>query len=117
MPPTSPKSLEDALAACDLLLAHVAGQTVADDAGDPWLRAGVERSFANVGEALRRIEKQDPATAAAIPDYRGVIDFRNLLAHDYDSVRHDRVWRFIEVDLPPLRSRLAELLDERQGDG
>ena len=48
MPPTSPKSLEDALAACDLLLAHVAGQTVADDAGDPWLRAGVERSLRSI---------------------------------------------------------------------
>lgn len=91
MRPTLPKSLRDALAACDLILSHVGGLAFDDDARDPWLRAAVERSFEIIGEALRRIERTGSATAASIPDYRGMIDFRNLLAHGYDSVRHDRV--------------------------
>jgi len=64
MHPTSPKALNDIVAACDLIQAHVAGRTFDARERDPWLRAGVERSFEIIGEALRRIERKDPATAA-----------------------------------------------------
>jgi uncharacterized protein with HEPN domain len=112
MHPTSPKSLSDVLTACDLILRHTAGRTLDDYRREAFLRAGVERCFEVIGEARRRIERKDPATAAAIPAYRDAIDFRNLLAHGYDTVNHDRVWRYIENDLPALRERVEQLLNE-----
>lgn len=115
MHPTSPKALNDVLGACDLIGEHVAGRTFADYERDPWLRAGVERSFEIIGEALRRIERKDPTTASSIPKYRAMIDFRNLLAHGYDTINHARVWRYIHSDLPSLRARAAELLREEAG--
>ena len=42
------------------------------------LRQAVERSFEVIGEAMRRLEKDDPDTAACIADYRRIIAFRNI---------------------------------------
>ena len=95
MHPTSPRSLRDILTACDLILRHTAGRTLEDYTLDPWLRAGTERSFGIIGEALRRLERKDPTTVASIPAYRDIIDFRNVLAHGYDTVNHARVWQYI----------------------
>ena len=111
MHPTSPKSLKDVVRACDLILQHVAGRTLDDYASDPWLRAGVERSFEVIGEALRRIERKDPVTANSIAGYRNAIDFRNLLAHGYDTINHACVWHYVETDLPTLRARALALLE------
>ena len=58
------------------------------------------------------MERTDPETAERIPDYRAVIDFRNVLAHGYDIVNNDRVWRYIEAELAPLEARVEELLAE-----
>jgi len=67
MHPTSPKSLSDILRACDLILGHTAGHTFDDYDSDPFFRAAVERCFEVIGEALHRLERKDPVTAAATP--------------------------------------------------
>ncbi len=100
------------ITAADLILRHTAGRTLDDYERDPYFRAAVERFLEIIGEALRRIERHDPATAATIPAYRDIIDFRNLLAHGYDSVNHAFVWHYIETDLPALRERVQALLDQ-----
>ena len=110
MHPTSPRSLNDILRACDLILRHTAGRTLDDFERDPFFRAAVERWFEIIGEALRRLERRDPATAASIPDHRDIIDFRNVLAHGYDDVENDSVWSFVQNELPILRERVANLL-------
>lgn len=111
MHPTSRKSLRDMLTACDLILDRTAGWTFDAYLDDPFFRAGVERCFEVAGEALRRIERKDPATAGLIPDYRDVIDFRNVIAHGYDLVQHEEVWGYIHTELPQLRDRVAALLE------
>lgn len=110
MHPTSPKSLSDMLMAADLILGETAGLTLSHYEANPLLRAGVERWFEILGEAARRVERKDPGIVDLIPDYRTIIDFRNRLAHGYDAVDHGLVWRFIQSELPALRTRVAELL-------
>lgn len=110
MQPTSPKSLSDALRACDLILQHTAGRTLDDYERDPFFRAAVERWFEIIGEALRRLERKDPAIAASLPDLRDIIDFRNVLAHGYDDVENDSVWSFVQNELPLLREQVVDLL-------
>jgi uncharacterized protein with HEPN domain len=41
-----------------------------------------------------------------------VIAFRNVLIHGYDRIDDAGIWRIVEADLPPLRSRVADLLVE-----
>lgn len=112
MQPTSFKLLSDVLAAADSISRATAGLTFDDYQQTELLRAGVERWFEKIGEALRRLERSDPVTAAKIPDLRDVVDFRNLLAHGYDIVRDEHVWRYVIEHLPALSSRIAALMEE-----
>lgn len=76
------------------------------------MRYAIERNFEIIGEALLRLERTDPATAARIPDYRAVIGLRNRLAHGYDSINSERVWEIVQDFLPNLRSEVDQLLRE-----
>ncbi|MDQ3694649.1 MAG: DUF86 domain-containing protein [Chloroflexota bacterium] len=113
--PTSPKLLSDVLRFADSIKRSTAGKTLDDYRHDELLRAGVERWFENIGEALRRLERKDAATFAMIPAAREMIDFRNLLAHGYDMVRDDQVWHYVKTDLPALRTAVAAILDSIEG--
>lgn len=112
MRPTSFKLLRDVLTAADSISRATAGLTFDDYQRIELLQAGVERWFEKIGEALRRLERIDPETAAKVPGLRDVVDFRNLLAHGYDMVRDDYVWRYAHEYLPGLSARIAILLEE-----
>ncbi len=75
------------------------------------LRQAVERNFEIIGEAMRRLEKDDPDTAARITDYRRIIAFRNVLIHGYDVIDPAIVWSAVEVDLAPLLADVQVLLN------
>ena len=75
------------------------------------LRQAVERNFEIIGEAIRRLEKDDPETAARITDYRRIIAFRNVLIHGYDVIDPAIVWSAVEVDLEPLLADVQVLLN------
>jgi uncharacterized protein with HEPN domain len=47
------------------------------------IRSAVEHEFITIGEALKVLSFRDPQLFAAIPEGRQIIDFRNLLTHEY----------------------------------
>lgn len=108
----SPLWLEDIADAAAHILNWTAGLTLADYERDIRLRFAVERNFEIMGEALRRLERTDPSIAARIANHRTIIDFRNVLAHGYDIVDNERVWRYIQGELAPLKIQVDELLAE-----
>jgi len=112
MHPKCPKWLNDIREACDLIQAASQGRTLSDYERDRLLRCAIERNFEIIGEALNRIHKTDPATAARIPEHPAIIGFRNLLIHGYDYVDHERVWQIIRADVPELRGQVELLLRE-----
>lgn len=81
-----------------------------DYKADELLRAAVERQFEIVGEALTQLNKIDPAAAAALPDCKRIIAFRNILIHGYASVDDQIVWGVVEGSLPSLMADLRNLL-------
>jgi len=78
------------------------------------LQSAVERNFEIIGEALGRIRKVDPATAAFMPNCAAIIAFRNLLIHGYDFIDNVRVWQIIKADVPRLYEQVAALLHNAQ---
>ena len=64
-----------------------------------------------IGEAANRISAELKSEHPEVP-WRGVIATRNVVAHGYDRVRLDIVWRVIEDDLRPLREQITAILAE-----
>jgi uncharacterized protein with HEPN domain len=106
------KHLEDIRRAVELIQSFTSGKTIKDYAGDAMLRSAAERQFEIIGEALNRLDKTDPATAAQISDKSRIISFRNILIHGYDKVDDQVVWNIIEQNLPTLHAEVLGLLPE-----
>lgn len=103
LPLESRKYLFDIERAADSITQFTAGKTLADYEASRLLRAGVEREFEIIGEAVAQLARRDPALADRIPEYRRLIAFRNVLIHGYADVDDVLVWGLID-------SKLAQLL-------
>lgn len=104
--------LWDVRQAADAVLDFVAGIDLKTYTQAQVIHSAVERKFQIIGEALSQLSKADPAFAASIPDLPQIVAFRNVLIHGYAVVEHPRVWRIIQESLPPLRAKVAALLDD-----
>ena len=86
------------------------GKAEADYMGDSLLRSAVLWQLVRICEPVRALARDDIDVAQRITGYRDIIGFRTLLIHRYSTVKHDRVWRFIQSDLPTLREDIGALL-------
>jgi uncharacterized protein with HEPN domain len=66
MEPKSPKLLEDIRDSVAFVRSSVVGKSLDDYRSDRLMRQAVERNFEIIGEAVGRLAKLDPATAAKI---------------------------------------------------
>lgn len=76
------------------------------------VRSSVEREFIIIGVALKVIARRAPEQFAAIPEGRQIIDFRNLLTHEYQNISDRVVWGAIQTDLPVLVQHCEQLLQQ-----
>lgn len=112
MRPDAQALVWDARDAARRIARFTAGKVFDDYLGDELLRAGVERQFAIVGEALGQLRKVDPATAAAVSALPKAIGLRNVLVHAYASVDHRIVWGVVQGELAALLAELDRLLGD-----
>ena len=85
------------------------GKSYEDFQEDRLLQLAIEREFEIIGEALFRLEKVDPETLAdKIPEYRKIIDFRNILAHGYDIIDVAAMWDFVQNRVPELLKKVQD---------
>ena len=102
--------LWDARQAAERIQDFVTGRTFEDYEHDALLSSAVERQFEIIGEALRQLAREDPDTAARIPDLPRIVAFRNVLIHGYASVDPALVWAVVAERLGDLLAILNELL-------
>ena len=76
------------------------------------VRSAVEREFIIIGEALKRVNALDERLFRSISNSRAIVDFRNMLAHDYGAVDDDAVFGLVYSDLIVLKAEVSELLHD-----
>jgi len=106
------KHLYDIGEAASAIIRFVHGKTYDDYEDDELLRSGVERKFEIIGEALNRINKDDPGVFGKIRERRSIVSFRNFLAHGYDRIDDRIVWGIVEEDIGNLLEDVENLIRE-----
>jgi len=104
--------LQDVLDACNFIEDVMSGISLDEYRRKRAVRSAVEREFIIIGEALRRVNALDERLFSSISNSRAIVDFRNLLAHDYGAVDDDAVFGLVYSDLIVLKGEVRELLDE-----
>jgi len=78
MQPKTPKLLEDIRDAAAFVRQTVRGCTIDDYRRDRPLRQAIAPNLEIIGEAVDRLARLDPDTAARISKYRQIIAFRHV---------------------------------------
>jgi len=104
--------LQDILEACNSIEDVMSGVSLEEYRSKRAVRSAVEREFIIIGEALRRVSALDETLFSSISNSRAIVDFRNLLAHDYGAVDDDAVFGLVYSDLIELKVEVGELLDD-----
>jgi uncharacterized protein with HEPN domain len=75
------------------------------------IQEAVLRNLEIIGEAARVISEDLRQKHSEIP-WKQIGAFRNFVIHVYWSVKLERIWQIIEVDLPTLQSQIIPLMAE-----
>ena len=78
---------------------------------DRMVQDAVIRNFEVMGEAVKRLSMELRQANDDVP-WRQMAGFRDMLIHDYLRVDMSEVWTVVERDLPMLKPRLVELLEQ-----
>lgn len=87
----------------------IAGKTQKDIKNNRMLVLSVVKSIEIIGEAAAKISEETRGKFPQIP-WQAIIAMRNRLIHGYFDIDPDRVWDTITIDLPPLVTKLRELI-------
>lgn len=68
-----------------------------------------------LGEAARGISEESQGKYSLIPWGR-IIGFRNILVHHYFAINPDEIWAVVEVNIPPLKQALEQILAHYPAD-
>lgn len=75
----------------------------------PVLRAASERWIEIIGEAANRISPGFRLAHPEIP-WQKIVNQRNVLAHEYREIRHEKIWNVLEEHLSALVAAIEPLL-------
>jgi len=103
--------LWDMLDAAKAITGFVESRTYADYERDRMLRGAVERHIEIIGEAARRVPEEFREAHPQIP-WRKIVGMRNVLAHDYGEIHHDKMWVLSTEAVPALVEELESLVPD-----
>ena len=103
--------LWDMLDAARAVEGFVAGVGAEEYGKNRQLQYAVERALEIIGEAARRVSEACRATQPAIP-WVQMIGQRNVLAHEYGEIRHERIWLVATRRIPELIRLLEPLVPD-----
>jgi uncharacterized protein with HEPN domain len=108
--------LLDMLESARRALSYAHGRSRQDLDRDSMLSDAIQRRIEIIGEAARGVSAEFQQAHPEI-QWRPIMATRHILAHDYDAVNLDIVWRICEEHLPPLIAQLTPLLAAHGASG
>ncbi len=102
-------SLRDILDAAGRIEKYVQSVDFQHYLQQPMLRDAVERCLEIIGEAARRLSESFRDSTPEVP-WRRIMASRNILAHAYDAVANETVWRIATVHVPELVQNVQKFL-------
>jgi uncharacterized protein with HEPN domain len=116
--PRSPLAyLVDIVEACAAIESALSGLDLGAYSANRLVRSAVERELILIGEAVGSLVRLEPGLSERISHSRRIIDFRNLLTHDYSAINDAVVWAIAVGEVPTLREECQLILAERDADG
>ena len=100
-------SLWDMLDGARAVVEFTKGMEFSEFLKDRKTRNAVERNLEIIGEAARRISQQTRDRHPDIP-WQSIVGLRNILIHEFDEIRHEKIWQVCQSRLP----ELIELLEK-----
>lgn len=86
-------------------------EAMADEKGWP-SRAALERGRFIIGEAANRVPREVQVQFPEIP-WAAIIGLRNVLAHGYESVSAEKLWRTATESVPGLLKHLDAAIEKQ----
>ena len=112
---SAPRDFLDSLHDIEEAIAKIQQFTVGlrreDFESDDKTTYAVVRAFEIIGEAARRIPESIRSANPSVP-WREMMAMRNVLIHDYTGVSLAVVWKTIEEDLPQLKERVSQMIQQ-----
>ena len=104
------QSLQDIIDAAEDIDRFMSGVSLERLTGDRKTLFAVAKALENIGEAVKQIPA---AVRHKYPDvpWKDVAGMRDVLVHDYFGVDAAIVWKTVHEDLPPLKRRIADILE------
>ncbi|MFB4165619.1 DUF86 domain-containing protein [Alteribacillus sp. JSM 102045] len=75
------------------------------------IQDAVIRNLEIIGEATKRISKDFREQHLHVP-WREMAGLRDVLIHDYFGVDNGIVWNVVEKEIPPLKDKITDLLNQ-----
>uniref|UniRef100_A0A7C6EBF6 DUF86 domain-containing protein n=1 Tax=candidate division WOR-3 bacterium TaxID=2052148 RepID=A0A7C6EBF6_UNCW3 len=100
--------LEDILESIKKIRNYTKGMSFAEFAKDEKTIDAVVRNFEIMGEASKQLPQEIKNKHSEI-EWKAMIDFRNVIIHEYFGIDLKIMWDIIKNELPPLARKLKRL--------
>ncbi|OGW55596.1 MAG: hypothetical protein A2Y81_11875 [Nitrospirae bacterium RBG_13_43_8] len=105
--------LDDILTSTNKILSYVGESSFDEVMQDEMRLEAIERNFTIMGEAARNIP-QEIKEKYSLVEWQKVMDFRNVLAHEYFGISKKIMWTIIKEKLPPLQKGIQTILKKEK---
>jgi uncharacterized protein with HEPN domain len=109
MQPRDAASLLDMLESARAVVTYVGQASYEEYLANDMLRAAVERRIEVIGEAARRVSDEFKRSTPQVP-WQIIIARRHIIAHNYDRLANDKIFRVATTHVPTLIVALAPLI-------
>lgn len=103
--------IEDIKESCEAIFEYVKDMDIEEFKNDRKTYSAVIREFEIIGEAVKHLPSEIKEHYNEI-EWRDIVDFRNILVHEYFGVDYEIVWNTIKYDLAPLYKVIKKIAND-----